>query len=140
MPRKKMDDLNKLKDRLSALAIDIATGFDLELDYSPASIKKVEKILGTVHREYKRTKNDDGLHGIAIEFAAYIIKVIEANFAAGTWKRDHTLIGPDSFPYDWNGHELFPYGWCLKRILDGPGDNVWVKFNALVMARNKGDV
>ncbi len=73
------------------------------------------------------------MQGIALEFAAYIVKVIEKNYACGVWKRDHPAFGPDSFPYDWEGGEIFPYGWCLKRILDGPQDDVWAKFQAIVM-------
>ncbi len=30
---------------------------------------------------------------------------------------------------------LFPVGSCLKRILDGPADDVWAKFRVLVLDR-----
>lgn len=31
---------------------------------------------------------------------------------------------------------LFPVGWCLKRIIDGPGDDVVSKWKALVVNRD----
>ncbi len=130
------DDLDALKEELAVLAERVARdAFRVELDYSVESVQRVEELLGLLHTEYQRTKNDDGLNGLALEFAAYLIKVIERNFARGTWARDHPDFGPDSFPYEWQGSELFPYAWCRKRIFDGPGDDVWAKFQALVISK-----
>jgi replicative DNA helicase len=64
-------DLEKLKHEMSALAERIASEvYGIELDYSTESIKQVEKILGRLHKEYKKTKSDEGYAGIAFEFAA----------------------------------------------------------------------
>jgi hypothetical protein len=73
------------------------------------------------------------MNGIALEFAAYIVKVIETNYEPGEWVRDHPDFGKDAFPYRWKGKELFPFAWCQKRIFDGPADDVWAKFKALVL-------
>ena len=126
-------ELAPLRDELDGLALQVASGFGVKLDHSPKSVKKVEKILGTLHDEYSRTGNDDGMNGVALEFAAYIIKVIELNFEPGTWSRNHPKLGPDTFPYHWQGKDIFPYAWCQKRIFDGPGDDVWAKFNVLIL-------
>ena len=126
-------ELAPLRDELDGLALQVASNFGVKLDHSPKSVKKVEKILGKLHDEYSRTGNDDGMNGIAMEFGAYIIKVIELNFDPGTWSRDHPELGPDSFPYHWQGKDVFPFAWCQKRIFDGPGDDVWAKFNALIL-------
>lgn len=126
-------ELATLRDQLAGHAVEIGEAFGRRLDYSIKSVKQVEKILGEIHREYSRTKDDSGLSGIAIEFGAYLIKVLEQHFGTGTWERHHPEIGSDTFPYYWEGRTLFPYSWCEKRIFDGPGDNVWVKFNALVV-------
>jgi hypothetical protein len=129
--------LKELKRELSALALEIAAECGVELDRSPESVKHVERILGEVHKEYQETGEDEGLDGVALEFAAYIIEVIEKNYTPGVWKRNHKDFGPDSFPYGWEGSVIFPYGWCQKRIYDGPGDDVWAKFQALVIHRDR---
>lgn len=126
-------DLAPLRDELDGLALQIASNSGIKLDHSPKSVKKVEKILGTLHDEYCRTGSDDGMNGVAIEFAAYIIKVIELNLEAGSWSRDHPELGPDTFPYRWRGQDIFPFAWCQKRIFDGPADDVWAKFNLFVL-------
>lgn len=96
------DDLGALKEELAQLAERVAReAFGVELDYSVESVQRVEQLLGFLHTEYQRTKNDDGLNGLALEFAAYVIKVIERNFSPGTWARDHPDFGPDSFPIAW---------------------------------------
>ena len=128
--------MSELKERLTTNALKIARdGFGVRLDFSNASIDKVESILGQIHGEYQRTQNDEGLRGVAVSFAAYVISVIEKISTPGVWKRDHETIGPETFPYEWNGTTIFPYGWCLKRVLDGEPDNVAVKYRALVLEK-----
>jgi len=114
-------------------AIKIAKSNEVDLDFSDESIKKVEKMLGELHREYKKTKDETGLYGIAVMFGSYIGEVIRKKGLGGTWKRDHPDVGEDSFPFDWNGTTIFPAGWCYKRMVDGKGDDVWFKYQALVM-------
>ena len=122
----KTKNMETLKEELSALAERIARkGFNIELNYSIDSVRQVEQILAEIHKEYNRTKNDDGIRGIALEFAAYIVKVIEQHFHKGIWKRDHPEFG----------RETFPYSWCLKRIVDGSQDDVWSKFQSLVISK-----
>ncbi len=75
-------ELEQLKEDMSKLAERIANeGFGIKLDYSIESIKQADRVLGELHKEYKKTKDDEGYTGIAFEFAAYIVKVIEKNVA-----------------------------------------------------------
>ena len=125
-------DMLNLKRELSALAVRVAKeGYGITLDYSPESVRRVEEILGKVHDEYLKSKSEDGLRGLAAEFGAYIIVVIEKNYGAGDWKRDHPTFGEKCFPFYWKGSTIFPVGWCGKRIFDGPGDNVWMKVSGV---------
>ena len=134
--KRKSGDLSELKKQLTELAERVATeNFDVKLDYSVDSVKQVEAILGQLHEDFKASNDDGGLRGLALEFAAYFISVIERNYSRGTWRRDDPAVGPETFPYEWNGVTLFPYGWCLKRLQDGAGDDVWAKFQALVVQR-----
>ncbi len=135
------EDMEKLKSELNDNALEIAKGFGVQLDYSHESIGHVERMLGEVHKGYKETKDEEGLVGIALSFAAYIISVIERNSEPGVWQRDHPTVGEDSFPFTWREGTLFPYAWCMKRIFDGKGDDVWVKYKTLVIAeKNKLEV
>jgi len=130
----KQTDLQKLKEQMSLLAERIAReGFKIHLDYSVKSIEQVEHILGKIHDEYKSTKSEEGLQGIAFEFAAYIVKVIEQNFGDVEWQRNHSTIGENTFPLQWRNSTLFPFGWCLKRIYDGKEENLWIKFKVSVV-------
>lgn len=125
--------LADLRDQLAGLAVEVGDVFGLSLDYSVRSVEDVEKILGLVHRDYKRTGDPDGLEGTALNFGAYILKVIEANFETEEWRRDHPQLGARAFPYRWRDGEIFPSSWCRKRIFNGPAHNVWSKFKALLV-------
>ncbi len=135
----KIDQETMLKMRrgLIDLAHKVAGNFDIKLDYSVESIKLVEDILAKLHEDYKKTKNREGIDGLAMEFSAYIIEVIERNnLAGGQWKVDSIEMGPRTFPYviD-NKRTIFPVAWCRTRIVKGD-DNVWVKFSS-TMLENK---
>jgi hypothetical protein len=43
-------------------------------------------------------------------------------------------MGENSFPVYISETEAgFPYSWCLKRLYDGPGDDVWSKYSVFVL-------
>jgi hypothetical protein len=130
------EDMPAIKARMCSLAEEIAReNFGVRLDYSPSSILRVEEILGAIHTDLKKSGDTKGINGIALEFGAYIVAVIEKHYGPAKWERDHAQFGRDSFPLYWQGSTLFPYGWCQKRLLDGPGDNVHTKFQELVLKR-----
>jgi len=114
-------------------AIKMAEGFEINLDYSDESIQKVEEILAKINAHFINAQSDEGLSGIAFGFAGYIVTVIEKNHGAGKWEKDHKEAGADTFPFHWKGGTIFPYAWCMKRIIDGDSDNVWFKYQALVL-------
>ena len=119
---------------MSLLAERVAKeGFDITLNYSVESIKQVEQILGRIHEEYKKNRSDEGLYGIAFEFGAYMVKVIERNFGSIKWERNHKSIGENTFPLYWQGSTLFPVEWCKKRVLDGSNDDVSIKFKIYIL-------
>ncbi len=101
------------------------------LDYSPASVRLVEGILEKMTRspEFKRATDKD-VCAEALILGAYIGEVIRREHG-GTWAKDHAIAGPASFPISSKGHDYFPYGWCLKRLTNGPEDSVWFKYQTL---------
>lgn len=89
------------------------------------------------HDDYMVNKNADGLRGLAMIFGMYIVEVIEANFGKGRLEANHPDFGAGCFPFYWQGLVIFPVAWCEKRIFDGPGDDVWFKFNAMIASGRK---
>ena len=122
-----------LQIELTELALKVAKGFGKELDFSHNSIKVVESILAELHQEYAKTRKEDGLRGIAVEFGAYIATTIQRNEREGVLERNHPEFGDASFPFTFSRGTIFPYIWCTKRIFDGEGDDVWFKYRALVL-------
>jgi hypothetical protein len=127
-----------LQIELTQLALRVAEeSFGKKLDFSHDSIKMVESILAEFHREYEKSKSEEGLNGIALEFGAYIATTIQRNTGEGVLERDHSEFGEAAFPFHYSGGTIFPYMWCVKRIFDGEGDNVWSKYRVLVLEPQK---
>lgn len=106
------------------------------LDYSHDSIHGVEKILSLMHENYKKTKNKDGLRGISLACAAYIVETIKKNTGKGTWYRNDSHFGEDSFPFEWSdGNVIYPLAWCEKRLFDGESDDVWYKYESIILGK-----
>jgi hypothetical protein len=125
--------ISDLQVQLTDLALQIAKSFRIKLDFSHDSVKNVERILGEIYREHVKTKKTDGLNGIALEFGAYIATTIQRNTGQGVLERDHPEFGKNTFPFQYAGGTIFPYQWCAKRILEGDADNVWSKYQVLVL-------
>src|SRR5688572_23770756 len=95
------NDMPKLRIKMCDLAEQVSSGFGVTLDYSERSVDDVERILGEVHDEYRRTKSEEGLQGLALEFGAYLVSVLEKHRGPVVWKRDHPEFGEDAFPLEW---------------------------------------
>lgn len=131
------NDMHELRSKMCKLAEQVAGAFGVTLDYSERSVRDVERILGEIHQEYRRTKSEEGLQGLALEFGAYLVSVLEKHRGPVVWKRDHFEFGEDAFPLEWRGTTLFPVDWCLKRIVDGPVDDIEFKWKALIVNRDE---
>jgi hypothetical protein len=128
-----------LQLELTQLALQIAwESYNRKLDFTHESIQDVEFILADFHRHYARTRSEEGMNGVALEFGAYIATTIQHQLGEGVLERDHPEVGEAAFPFSYSGGTIFPYGWCAKRIFDGDGDNVWTKYRVLVLEQSKG--
>jgi hypothetical protein len=116
-----------------AQTLELAEENGITLDFSDESIDEVEKLLAECHEEFKESESEDGFHGLALMFGAYIGEVIRKKGFGGAWARNHPQMGGDSFPFYWRDQTLFLYAWCAKRIFDGDGDDVAFKYKTLVM-------
>jgi hypothetical protein len=120
-----------------AQTLELAAENGLELDFSDDSIQEVENLLAQCHEEFNESESEDGFHGLALMFGAYIGEVIRRKGFGGAWARNHPDFGEDSFPFYWRDETLFLYAWCAKRIFDGDADDVAFKYQALVLNKLK---
>lgn len=133
---KEIKDIKELQKELTDLALELARYYKMNLDFTVDSVRKVEEILSKISEDYHKTKNEEGINGMALEMAAYIVTVIEKNITVGKWKRDSEDFGKNTFPYDLGNEDIvFPYAWCLKRVHEGEGENIWLKFKTLVLKK-----
>lgn len=103
----------------------------VELDYSVASIQKVEGVLGGLHDQYVKNPSSIDVRSLGSAYGAYVGEVIRRSEAGARWERDDAVGGEKSYPIIWGAGNSYPMAWCYRRIVDGPGDNVWVKYRVL---------
>lgn len=101
------------------------------LDYTPESIQNVETILGCLHDQYLKNPSSISVNGLGSAYGAYIGEVIRRSESGARWERDDPIAGEKSYPFHWAGRVSFPMSWCQKRIINGPEDNVWLKYRLL---------
>lgn len=131
------DVIDEMKVRAASAVVDARDKFSTELDYSSGSIEDVERILDKIHRQHLQNPIDDSeLTRLKLKWGGYVGEVIK-RVRKCEWQLDSKIGDPGSLPvvYEKSG-ESFPVIWCLKRIVNGAEDNVWDKFNLLVVNRD----
>ncbi|HET8925174.1 MAG TPA: hypothetical protein VFN26_19485 [Candidatus Acidoferrum sp.] len=125
------DDINTYMASLSARAVERArSGYGVTLDYSPESIKEVEKLLAM---KYELQKTHPMLENETADAAhlwgAYIGEVMK-RLRPAHWERDSAAGGKDSLPVVFSDthEESYPCAWVYHRLKNGEEDNVWTKF------------
>jgi hypothetical protein len=116
---------------LADQGVALARDNHVVLDYSEESIEKAEFVLGKLHEEYRTGKLTHGTNGPAMAMGAYVGECIRRHEPGAHWERDHPIGGEKSYPLHWRGGESFPMAWCYKRIVNGPEDNVWIKYSLI---------
>jgi hypothetical protein len=112
-----------------------ADAYEVTLDYSVASVERVEDILGTLHNENQaHPLLPERLVAEANRWGAYVGEVAR-RVRGGEWQRDSAHAGANAYPLVIGQNEIYPCAWCFRRITNGPEDNVWVKFRLTVTER-----
>jgi hypothetical protein len=116
----------------SGQAIADAAHYDhITLDYSVLSLKQVDEILSRMHESYLKNPSSISVRGLSAEYGAYVGEVIRRSEGNAYWTRDSKVAGQKSYPLHWNAGESYPLAWCSRRITDGDGDSIWVKYSVL---------
>jgi hypothetical protein len=131
---RKFASTDELIQFMAAEAVQDAGGKErIDLDYSVNSIKEVEEILGRLHEQYAKDPSSVSAKGLGSAYGAYVGEVIRRSDPSARWEPDDNVGGEKSYPIIWGpgaGHS-YPMAWCYHRIVNGPEDNVWVKYQVL---------
>jgi|SRR5688572_23465271 len=124
-----------MKDHADRAVADTKAAPGIDLDYTPESIQQVEHILSVVYdskprgllsRVLSRALSGDEAAQVARMYGSYIGETIRRTWG-GQCERDHAVAGAGSYPIECRGNQSFPLGWCYRRLMNGPEDNVWHK-------------
>ena len=115
--------------------------YGIDLDFTPESVRLVEQILEDIHdkngkglwrRLLGRGLSGDAAAKLARMYGSYVGESLLRTWG-GRWEKDHAVAGAGSYPIFCRGNESFPLGWCYKRLMNGPEDNVWHKVLVLYL-------
>lgn len=123
----------KIQKEGAKLAVQHAKIYNSKLDYSVDSLKKVDKILDLLSKNYLTKQNKEELKNLALIFGLYIIEVFERNEGKGYLERKLITLESDSFPYYFKGNLIFPCIWCLNKIFENEADKVSMIYNRTVV-------
>jgi hypothetical protein len=134
------DKIQKIAEGYSLDAVDFMRDhFQTTLDWSDASIEKVEKVMEIFHTDLLKAKpTEDQIQGFAKMFGSYIGEVYRKNHGA-TWgmvdlngQRFAGLQKNDA------GKTLFwPWIRARNRLVAGAENNVWDYYRALLDGAGK---
>jgi hypothetical protein len=114
-------------------AVDIAArNFGVKLDWSEASIRQVEKMLGQLHDGMSRAKPpEDAVWTYAKTFGSYVGEVVRRQQGC-VWGT--IIMDGQSFPglQQSNGGLIWPWSKVHQRLTNGAEDNVWHYYKVLV--------
>jgi len=120
------DDVREIAEAYALDAVDDALrNMNVKLDWSEASIARVELILDELHRSARVQKPPPkGVETVAKVFGSYIGEVFIQHHG-GSWG----LISLGGQPLPGiraakHGHRFWPWVRTLKRLSDGPEENV----------------
>ncbi len=133
----KQSDEAKIREVYKKLApkmVTEAANFNIQLDYSIESLKSVDKILESLHMEYKNLHNkasqdvENSYRGYAEMLGCYMLAIIDKHKVPGklTIVKDNfgTALG---FTFASGTFSDF-VAWCYKAILNGKDDAIVPKY------------
>jgi hypothetical protein len=120
--------------------IDVArSNFQMELDGTDASIELVEQMLGQLHDQLQAAKpSAEQIGAFAKMFGSYLGEVYRLKHGA-EW--GIVRLGDSEFPgmrSSADGLQFWPWERAYNRITEGPENNIWHYYVALVERGNDG--
>ena len=129
---------SKLEKMAEQAVIDAWQHHRIALDFTTNSVQSEERVLAQMHRSPSfQAFSEKDKRAEALIAGAYIGEVIRRNHK-GAWGTNSEVGGDFSMPIRFTDHEAFPITWCLKRLVNGPEDNVWHKYLFFVVGITNG--
>lgn len=130
-------DAAQIAEAYAQDAVDHAkTAFDVELDYSPESVERVESMLTELHaaiprgflaRVLKRGPSNKDVETMAKMYGCYVGEVLR-RASGGAW-----ILDPETYlTLTKDDARVFPPIKVHKRLVNGAEDNVWVYFSVIL--------
>lgn len=127
---------SKMEKLAEQQVIDAWSKYQVALDFSVKSIQAEERMLDkmTQSAEFRALPPTEQKTAAFIA-GAYLGEVIRRHHN-GVWSVDSPDGGRFSFPVILDQtYEVFPCMWCVKRLGYGANENIWRKYQALVVNR-----
>lgn len=126
--------IQQIAEAYSLDAVDFAkNAFGIELNWSDESVQHIEAILSRLHSELPQSSPpEEKIFQFAKMLGSYVGEVFRKNHGA-TW--GIVLVGGEKFPglqTKQSGTQFWPWGRAQKRIKNGPEDNIWHYYRALL--------
>jgi hypothetical protein len=113
-PQRTFQNTQDVIDFLSAEAVkDAESQSHVHLDYSVASIRRVESILGGIHDQYMKNPSSIAVNGWASAYGAYLGQVMRKTEPDVKWETSDLVGGNKSYPQIWGGGHSWFYGLLL---------------------------
>ena len=134
-----------MADQAQEAVITAKAAYSVDLDYTVESIQHVERILaatfdskprGLIARLLGRALTENEAARAARMYGSYVGETLIRQFG-GHWEKDHPVAGRGSYPIMCRGNQSFPLGWCYRRLMNGPEDNVWHKTQAIYLSERE---
>ena len=140
-PEEVADLVRQMMEAYASDAVNAArNNFNIELDYSPESIKTIEDLLGRLYPAVRRGwfrrllrlgLSDEQVDMICKMFGGYIGEVVRRQ-KGGEWAIITNPLGTENVIALVNGEEkIFPPSKVYKRLVNGEEDNVWHYFQVV---------
>jgi hypothetical protein len=138
------EEMMQLADRAVKVAMD---SYQVNLDYTEESIKRVEEIFSSLHKEVplnfiskllKRGLTENQIYYASLMLGAYIGETIR-RIHGGEWVKDEVMGEKDIITLKVEETSIFPTGKAYKRIKNGSEDDIWFYYRVLAeeILRNK---
>jgi hypothetical protein len=135
------DDLvQRMMESYAQSAVEAArSGFGVELDYSPASVERLEEILaqiqfsarrGWLRRLLRLGLSDEQLDALCKMFGGYLGEVIRRQHG-GIWAIVESPAGDNVIALQNGDNRIFPPAKVYKRLTQGEGDDVRLYFQVV---------
>jgi len=136
-----MSDLAEKMKIFADGAVEVAEKtYQVKLDYTEESLKRMEDIFDSLHKELpknfidkflKRGLTEKQINSAAMMLGAYIGEVIRRSHG-GEWVKEDIMGEKDVITLKINESRIFPTGKAYKRIVNGLEDDIWFYYKVFI--------